>query len=329
MRYESDAHRIIIDELSRHTKTQLAGKPRVAIPCPFHNETQPSLYVNLERTGKYGPGTYLCFGCGAKPSTHGGWNGLAAKLGLRTIAGGEGQVTSHVTRKISIQQDTQERTWQTLVQEWGCGLTIPWPIGMKFRGLPGWLVRKVGGYLSLDSHDSQMCLLPQWDGDDLIGGVKAKVVVKPWHRVKYLSAPGAWVKTKGLLTMETVRTMLQHTESRDVMLVEGSRDAIRMIGCGIPALPILGTNNWTEEKRDYLMSLDPDRVFLGFDNDRAGKQATALVYPMLKGYCQAIKLEFESEGQDPGNVPIDIVKGWKRKHSISTVNAKLLPDLYK
>lgn len=98
--YISAAHQIIVSELSRHLGERLDNKKRVAIPCPFHKETQPSLYINLDpQSRKSAIGGYYCFGCRARASTHGGWNGLAKELGLSQIEGDSAQITNYVRRE--------------------------------------------------------------------------------------------------------------------------------------------------------------------------------------------------------------------------------------
>lgn len=333
--YVSDAHAVIVSELSRHLGERLDNKKRVAIPCPFHNETQPSLYINLDPTNRKAPiGGYYCFGCRASTGKNGGWNGLAKLLGLANIDGDSSQVTTYVRRPPRDESETYDPAegWDidVLLERWNCGFYAPWPADQKWRGVPGWLVRKIGGWLSLDEkYDNQVCILPQWDGTVLTGAVKARCRVFKRTRLKYMSAPGEWVKTHALFPYHVVETMLSMREDRSVFLVEGPRDAIRLIGCGIPALALLGTNNWSEEKRDLLMTLDPDRVFFAFDNDKAGQTAIKLVSPTLKGFVHRIKIKYIGEGKiDPGNVPIEQIKQWKRRWKIETTNPRSLPDHY-
>lgn len=332
--FVSDAHAVIVQELSRHLRERLDNKKRVAIPCPFHNETQPSLYINLDPNNrKNAIGGYYCFGCRAKTSTHGGWNGLAQKLGLAEISEDSNQVTTYVRREISMEDlHDPDDGWDLdeLLSQWNCGFWAPWPEHQAWRSVPGWLIRKIGGMLSLDEkYEQQVCILPQWQDDLLIGAVKARCRVFKKTRLKYLSAPGEWVKTHALFPYHTVQNMLAVRKDRSIFLVEGPRDAIRLIGCGIPALALLGTNNWSEEKRDLLLTLDPDRVFFAFDNDSAGQNAIRLVAPTLKGFATRIRIRFKGDGKvDPGNVPLEQIREWKRRYKIETTNTRQLPDYY-
>ena len=166
-RYASDAHKIIVQELERFTKSSLATKKRLAIPCPFHKETQPSLYINLDPTNrKTAIGGYYCFGCRAKSSTNGGWNGLAKELGLAEINNGHAQITTHVRREPPIEQMHDPNDgWDIaeLLNIWQCEFHAEWPIEQNWRGFPGWLLRKIGAWISFDEkNDCQVCLLPQF-----------------------------------------------------------------------------------------------------------------------------------------------------------------------
>jgi hypothetical protein len=332
--YVSDAHAVIVQELGRHLRENLSNKKRVAIPCPFHKETQPSLYINLDPHNRgTGIGGYYCFGCRARSSTHGGWNGLANLLGLANVDETQGQVTTYVRREIPVEElHDPDDGWdvEELLQKWNCGFHTPWPTEQNWRGVPGWLVRKIGGWLSLDEqYEQQVCVLPQWNGDVLTGAVKARCRITSKTRLKYISSPGEWVKTHALFPFHTVETMLERREDRSVFLVEGPRDAIRLIGCGLPALALLGTNNWSTEKRDLLMTLGPDRVFVAFDNDGAGQGAYDLVMPTLKDFVHRTRIRFEGAGKiDPGSVPVQQIRDWKTRWGIETTNPRTLPDHY-
>lgn len=333
-KYVSDAHATIVGELGRYLGENISNKKQVSICCPFHRENTPSLYINLDANNRKAPiGGYHCFGCKASWKTHGGWNGLAEKLGLATVDGTNSQVTTYVPRTsvVEDQYDPSEG-WDIdeLLEQWNCGFYAPWPAEQNWRGVPGWLVRKVGGWLSIDEkYENQVCILPQWNGDVLTGAIKARCRVFKKTRIKYLSAPGEWVKTHALFPFHLVEAMLAVRTDKSIFLVEGPRDALRLIGCGIPALALLGTNNWGEEKRDLLMTLDPDRVFLAFDNDSPGQKAIKLVSPTLKGFTHRVKIKFIGDGKiDPGNVPINQIRDWKEKWKIETTRVRELPDYY-
>jgi 5S rRNA maturation endonuclease (ribonuclease M5) len=127
--------------------------------------------------------------------------------------------------------------------------------------------------------------------------------------------------------------MLKKMKRRYIVLVEGPRDAIRLIGFGIPALAILGSNNWSEQKRDLLMTLDLDMVLFAFDNDKGGKLAYKNCAPSLKGFVHRIKIKITGEdkhgvGYDPGNCPKDQIYYWIDKWKLETANVRKFEDHY-
>lgn len=332
--YVSDAHAIIIRELERYTQENLALRKRVMICCPFHPDRTPSMIITLDpRNTKGTVGSYFCFGCKASTRTHGGWNGLADKLGLANTDAHQQQITTYVRRRPiadSAYDETDGWELDALLEHWNCGFHAPWPVREAWRTVPGWLMRKLGAWIAFDERtDQQVCVLPQWNGTTLTGAVKARTHITARTRLKYISAPGPWVLSHALYPFHLVQRMLDMRARRDIFLVEGPRDAIRLIGCGIPALALLGTNNWSDNKRDLLLTLDPDRVFLAFDHDHAGEQATRLVLPTLKGFTHRIKISFKGDGKvDPGNVPLDQIREWKRHWRIETTRVRDLPDHY-
>lgn len=328
--FTSEADRIIIQELERHTGERITPDKRISIPCPFHNETQPSLFITTNNKTKHRIGSYYCFGCGAKPSTHGGWNGLAKELGLATLDGDTAQITTYV-RKPPLENtfDPEVGVIQSeLLRYWNCELALRWPSGTHWRGVPDRVLQKIGAFLSFDTvHRQKVCIIPQYNGRILIGGVKALFDVKD-VRVKYYSAPGPWVKTHALVPFHVASQLLEKQARKVVFLVEGSRDALRLLRFGIPAVAILGTRNWTEFKRDLLLSLDPDLVVVAMDNDSAGAAARDMIKLTLKGITHEV-VDYNNTGvHDPGTATKELLKFWISKYRIETIPLSTLKDYY-
>jgi DNA primase len=95
------------------------------------------------------------------------------------------------------------------------------------------------------------------------------------------------------------------------VLVESPLDAVRLFGAGIPAVASLGA--WVSRDQVTLMARCFSYVILALDNDKAGKEATAIVKPMLKKQgCAAIDWDYtglvDADGdpaKDVGDVPDD------------------------
>lgn len=71
-------------------------------------------------------------------------------------------------------------------------------------------------------------------------------------------------------------------KSKTIVLVEGQVDALWLIFHGIPALAILGTNNWSKTKETILQSEGYERVILAMDGDKPGLKAQRRLYKTLK-----------------------------------------------
>ena len=94
-----------------------------------------------------------------------------------------------------------------------------------------------------------------------------------------------------------------------------------MITLGIPALAILGTKNWSKQKRNLVLSLPVDKVVVMMDADAAGIAASNTVMKDLKGRTHRIQVKLAEiqknlekkkgralgENLDPGNCPEKIL----------------------
>jgi hypothetical protein len=71
-------------------------------------------------------------------------------------------------------------------------------------------------------------------------------------------------------------------KSKSIVLVEGQVDALWLIYNRIPALAILGTNNWSETKEAILASAGFNHLILAMDGDDPGQKAQQRLYKVLK-----------------------------------------------
>ena len=74
----------------------------------------------------------------------------------------------------------------------------------------------------------------------------------------------------------------QNMNTEKIVLVEGERDAIKLLQEGISALSNHGAK-LTLEQRDIVLSLNPKEIYLAFDGDDAGRVATQKALKMLEG----------------------------------------------
>ena len=84
----------------------------------------------------------------------------------------------------------------------------------------------------------------------------------------------------------------------DLVIVEGERDAMKLLQEGFDCVAIHGTSI-KDEQIPMIKSLNPKVLYLGFDMDKPGRAASEKAERMLKGEVEQIRtLEFP-DGKDP------------------------------
>lgn len=251
-----------------------------------HDRKTPSLSI------RKADGAFYCFGCGVRGPN---WNALAKYIGGKKLRQQDlpdpfGLLHDHLSRHIARMAAEAELPW---------GLE-PWTQG-KHRGLsPAFLTR-------LEAHrwydDFMRCyrvFFPIQQQGELMGWVARRLDKS--DEMKYRNAP----------RMPAKRILYPHDfahryfDCRTVALVEGPMDALRLCHFRIPALAIMGTNNWHDRKRSLLLNLGVQRVVIATDGDAAGKKCR---YDSLEPSLMAwfdVEHFFPPEGDDPGSM--------KRKH---------------
>lgn len=271
------------------------------IVCPFHADHSPSLLVNTVPTARGSVGTFYCFGCGEK----GNWNKLAKKLNLTQI--------DIDNREYIPPIQSEDSSALTLEKVANSVLTVE--VARDWRGIDNRLLQDIGAKELLLKDDSQL-FLPVVVYGDVIGGVQA-VWTKKKGVVSYMNTPGEWSKTKGLFPFDFIRT---RSKKDFVVMVEGPRDALAMIQQGIPALSILGSTSWSRQKRELLLSLEKDRIFLLMDSDDAGQKASAMLLSSLTPHITVTEISLKKVAKklrkplDPASLPESLVQHLKEKY---------------
>lgn len=268
-------------------RKQISGS-RVMILCPFHSETKPSGSILLDTSKPGSFGKFKCWGCGKFCS----WNEFAEKLGLQKIKNGKRHISKHVPQidlngakhRVLPKEDEKIEDYDFFeLQE------------PKWRGFKKEFLEKIGAKLAY--HDkSQMfwTWFPVMVNGEQVGYIRARQK-KTEDLPSYLNMPGEWVKAKGLFPFDTAVKIMRKKGLKTMVLVEGPRDALRLIRAGIPAVSIMGTNNWTDSKRQIVEGAGVRRLVLLMDGDKAGKRAT-YGNPDDKnnrGIYEAVKLHFD------------------------------------
>lgn len=249
------------------------------IPCPFHSDINPSCAVYFKSSQSH-PGSWYCFGCGA----HGLWNELAEALGLEQF---DSKPKDRYTRPVSVTLEDYSSDEKLVFKSL--------PKNKTWRGISTDLLIDVGCKLCKVKYSSgqisdSFIYMPVNINGQTEGYIKARLKKDP-NKPSYINKKGNWAKSKGLFPFDySISKMTSH---KAMVLVEGQRDALRLLQNGIPALCIMGTHNWNDEKSMLLEIHGVKKAIIFLDGDDAGISGTKLLYPSLKKYIpnvQVIKL---------------------------------------
>lgn len=282
-----DVHQIILDELGKLPGDKKYNGDTVMICCPFHSDKTPSCGIYTSVGMEIPLGFFHCFGCGEK----GGWNKLAEQTGLMQIKGWA--LKDAGTNSLSALLKTYEQIGNkigtytsvaALMKALGRKSYMDWPLDVEWRTYPGTLVRAAGGLLNAQHTGSNVCFFPCKHGTKYIGGVAA-YLRKQMNGTSYVNSQGDWAKDKGLFPLQLVKDCIKGYKLRYVVLVEGPRDALALLSQGIPAIAVLGAEQFGSTKRRTIEMLGVSVVYTMTDNDGGGK--------LLR---DKIKKEFEQSG---------------------------------
>lgn len=286
----TDIHQVILDEIGKIPgDKKFAGESvLVCCPLPSHNDNSPSCGIYVAPGMDIPLGYWHCFGCGEK----GPWNKLASQTGLLEIE--EWKLKDAGNNSLSAlgsmlnKSDNKLQTYMSvekLMRALKRDSYVVWPDDIVWRSFPGRLVGDAGGLLNCQRTGTNVCFFPCTVGKKYIGGIAA-YLTKQMNGTSYVNSQGDWAKKKGLFPLKLVKDCLKKYKLRYVVLVEGPRDALALLSHGIPALAVLGAEQFGKEKRLIIETLDIDIVFSMMDNDEGGTLAR-----------NKIKAEFEaSEG---------------------------------
>lgn len=265
-----DAMQIIRESLAAYGGRQKAAGDYQMIVCPFHDDGTPSLGVYMRRDNPNIPlGWCNCFSCGKI-----GWNKLAEKIGAPKLKSWQ---LKEQTAGYEVAQEAEDRLLKTdvysirqVLKLLGAPEAQPWPEQMEWRGFKGDIIRAVGGLISADYRNDDIgVVFPIKIGKKTYGAVKA-VNEKREGQLSYVTMKGEWVSSYGLFPYDYTQRLIRDNEFNFVILVEGPRDALKLLSWGIPALAVLGAQNFARKKKLYVKALGVDYVYAMPDNDKGG-----------------------------------------------------------
>lgn len=297
-----DAFTIINEEIDKIDGYKKRTATNIEIVCPFHEDSKPSCSINLSHEAKVRIGTFSCWAC----EERGGWNKLAAKLGLRQVKdwqhfnGTTAGAFQRVSKYRKDFENTNNYSLDRLFEEVG-GAVLPWPKKKEWRGYKGSLLTAVQGYMfNEDKRDELMLVLPIYINGRFRGGVKA-FWEKPKEGPSYLNISGDWVMDYGLLGYDYVRDKdLWGCDS--IVLVEGPRDWLRMAQNKIPCCAILGSKMFAETKLMLLIALGVKKIYSLADNDKAGRGMVKLIRETCYGKIEFEELELPRKKDEDGEL---------------------------
>jgi DNA primase len=297
-----DAFTVIMAELEKIQGPTRFKTTTFEIVCPFHEDSNPSLGINISLEARVPVGTFNCWSCGES----GPWNKLAAKLDLQQLKkwqffnGSTAGDRARYNRKKKERENTNNRSIGRLYEELG-GAVIPWPKEKDWRGYPGTMIERVNGHMfSEDQREDVLLALPIYINGRYKGGVKA-LMEKQETGLSYINTKGDWVMDYGLLGYDFIR---KHDlfGCKAVVLCEGPRDWLRLVLNKIPACAILGSKMFGPRKLMLLQGLGITKVYTLTDNDKAGKQMARLVESFCDGQLDFEELKLPCKYDDEGNL---------------------------
>lgn len=277
MDYISSLNRrqFVLDQLAMYAGvTKKLNDASTFIICPFHSEKTPSfrIFHGERTTSPFG----VCYGCGQKKT----WNDLAPVIGLKPF---EKQKPKDEFLNLSLLPADSD--FETEEQKEKIRFKAL-PKNKKWRGISTNLLIDIGAKKCEVYHEEHGWLKPKIYLPVIIrererGYIKARIK-KHADFPSYINSKGVWSKTHGLFPYDASVKLMKKLKTRTIVLVEGPRDALRLLSAGIPAMCILGTQSWTSQKTKVLELSGATTVILFMDGDCAGKDATKKLKKELK-----------------------------------------------
>lgn len=264
------------------------GQTHTFILCPFHHEKTPSGRI-FHNPMRHNVGRFKCYGCGRTAS----WNEVAELLGLEPVGTQKDRPKELDVPKTNTalyehallppkKPVKPVKDGETEYEDLFFDLNDynATKVGLKdnlWRGYDIDFLRQVvkARILYSEEYERFYVWLPVHVNRRLKGYIKAQLVKPKSKKVpSYMNASGSWSLTHGLFPFDPAIKLMKSLGLKTVILVEGPRDALRLIRAGIPAMSMLGTHSWSNQKTRLLEFAGVERLVLFLDGDAAGKNAT-------------------------------------------------------
>lgn len=299
------------------------------ILCPYHDEKTPSARVF------HNNGFLACYGCGAKRS----YNVWSKQFNLEKMGkdrlpeSGEAPKHQYLDKLLNGDASHEEGKAKELdltFVEFRTPLAERLGLTKRWRSIRIRLLEDIGAKIAFDNESRRHYVwLPVWARGKLRGYIRAQIKKPVDKKIpSYLNASGTWSKRYGLFPLDYSVALMKEKGLTTLVLVEGPRDALRLLSLGIPAVSILGTQSWSNTKSRVLELSGVESLVLMMDGDTAGRLATRFlrtgkrtptseqeIVPLSEFFrLRTLRLwkmevpEDHSESKyDPGNMPEDLL----------------------
>ena len=285
----------IIDIISSYIPLTQKGKNYFGV-CPFHEDHSPSMSVSEEKQ------IYKCFSCGAAGNVFTFVSEyenvkfleavkiVADKCGIPfhgTITKERPKVNKEEYEIMSLALKFYQNNLlkkraldETVIKEFDLGLALGGNVSLNKLLLSKkystdtliklGLVNEHDGYIN-DIFKYRV-MFPIHDLDGNVVGFTGRIYENN-DQAKYINSKESVIFKKGQILFNYHRAKSEIKRKKEVILVEGNMDAIRMYSSGIKnVLALMGTS-LTKEQVSIIKSLRAN-IILMFDNDNAGEIAT-------------------------------------------------------
>ncbi|MDI6602289.1 MAG: DNA primase [Thermoanaerobacteraceae bacterium] len=317
----------IIDIINEYTRLTQKGKNYMGL-CPFHREKTPSFSVSREKQ------LYHCFGCGASGNVitfiekienvdfQGAIKILADRLGIdiqeedrphskeieilyriNSIAG------RYFYKNLYLREGKNAYTYlknrglnNDDIRRFGIGYSLPrWDGLLKYLKSLGYdeeIIEKAGlaikGTKGYYDRFRGRVIFPIFNEEGMVAGFGGRVLDD--SKPKYLNSPETIIynKSRTLYGLNIARK----SKEKSLIIVEGYMDCIALQKYGfLNTVASLGTSLTLPQAR--LLKKYADEVYICYDSDIAGQEATLRGLKILDKLNVRIKIVSLPEGKDP------------------------------
>jgi 5S rRNA maturation endonuclease (ribonuclease M5) len=310
-----DIETFILQELHRANDRMPEDKANsifIRCPNPQHSggfERSPSLRIFTQAKMP----RFKCYGCGWK----GTWNDLADTLGLQRL--NAAVEINDIPKEIISSSDLNNFLGFSHVVEQGRikEREVHWYPDTVWRELPGPLLTKVGALLVINDRAQFRIRFPAYYLGKRVGHVTA-MLFKPTNKAipSYLESTHKTGRMpwshRHVLFHDIAREILKKDPAKPLFVVEGPRDALKLLQYGIAAVALMGTQKTEDAKIETLIRMNARKIVILMDGDDAGRSAAQVLRKKLTRQYASVSRVKLPEGTDPFMLPKKTARSLER-----------------